>query len=338
MHIFFDESGNFVIPSDKAPSPCVIGALAVPDFKKDQLFEKYARIRRSLPKENGEVKGRHLCERDVARVVKILRQNSCIYKAHIIEMSFEKTSEIEDHKKVQAQRLTDNLTEKHQPNLVEHIWQLRSELEKMAPQLYVQYTMLSDLIAELLKDLVLYWAQRSMKELLNFHWMVDGKGNSDQTKTEDWWSKVKFGTLESRLERDPVLFLREIDYSEFATKFGMSSPGYLNETDLSSDEGFSLNLLLGEDFCFSSGNDFGLELVDILTNATRRALKGNLKQEGWQDIPKLMIARNTPYLKFSTFGNSTRVKNLPYRRIVTGQFAKNGRPMLTTQSRSYKGN
>ena len=33
MHIFIDESGTFAIPNDDGPSPCVVGALVVPDFK-----------------------------------------------------------------------------------------------------------------------------------------------------------------------------------------------------------------------------------------------------------------------------------------------------------------
>ena len=40
---------------------------------------------------------------------------------------------------------------------------------------------------------------------------------------------------------------------------------------------------------FDKPSDFGLELVDILTNASRRALMGNLQTEGFQHLGKLII-------------------------------------------------
>lgn len=39
------------------------------------------------------------------------------------------------------------------------------------------------------------------------------------------------------------------------------------------------------DLRFSSANEMGLELVDILTNGVRRALLGNLQPEGWLGEP-----------------------------------------------------
>lgn len=307
----------------------MVGALIVPDFKIDQLFSKYARIRHNLPKERDEVKGRLLSEAQIAKVVEILRRNSCIFEAHVIEMSFETAPGIEEHRKAAANGLTSNLTDQHQPELVEQVWRLRGELEAMAAPLYVQYAIMSELLADLISEIPVYWAQRRMRELINFHWVVDGKGRDGLTKSEKWWSTVKSGLVQSKLARKPMIALKELDYSLFNKKFKVPMPEYLKETILPHEESLSLNLLLDESFRFSSGNDFGLELVDILTNATRRALKGNLGKAGWGDIPKVMINRPKQYLQLRALSKSATPDKVTYGALITGGFAVGGRPMLT---------
>lgn len=329
MHIFIDESGTFVIPPNKEWSPCLVGALIVPDHKLDKLYSKYARIRLNLPKEKGEVKGKLLSEDEVAKVVDILRRNSCIFKAHVIEMALESTTEIKDHQEASARGITNNLTDQHHREFVEQCWWLRGGLEEMTPQLYVQYEIMFGLLADLLREAPLYWAQREMKELLRFHWVVDGKGEIELTKWERWWSTIKTAIIQSKLAREPIGFLEGLDYTEFDARYRTPMPTYSKESNLPYEKGYNLNLLMDESFRFSSGNDYGLELVDVLTNATRRALKGNLGRNGWGNIPKLMIHRGESYLRFKSFGKSQRVEAVPYKRLVTDDFATGGRPMLT---------
>jgi len=332
MHIFIDESGTFAIPHDGRFSPCIVGAIIVPDFKLDQLFRKYERIRQNLPQENGEVKGRLLSEDQVAQVTDLLRRNNCIFEALVIEMSFEKSEEIETHRKGAASGLTAHLTDKHQPTLIQSVWEHRAELEEMSSPLYVQYTLMSELLANIIREIPSYWAQRRMKEIINFHWVVDGKGAAETTKSEKWWQTMKTGLLQSKLAREPMIGLDWLDYTEFDAKFRTTMPDYLKESILPHEEGFSLNLLLDESFKFSSTNDYGLELADIITNATRRALKGNLAEQGWRHIPKLMIHRKGQYLKIRNLSNSTKPGRVPYARLVTRDFASGGRDMLTKES------
>jgi putative transposase len=56
MHIFIDESGSFTGYHPRSIS--VVAALAIPNGNIRGIRRKYARIRPSLPKDNGEVKGR----------------------------------------------------------------------------------------------------------------------------------------------------------------------------------------------------------------------------------------------------------------------------------------
>jgi hypothetical protein len=54
---------------------------------------------------------------------------------------------------------------------------------------------------------------------------------------------------------------------------------------------------MSESLRFSSKPEPGLELVDILTNAVRRGMVGNLKFEGWKNIRSLMIHRKSQYIR-----------------------------------------
>jgi hypothetical protein len=59
---------------------------------------------------------------------------------------------------------------------------------------------------------------------------------------------------------------------------------FTGKIDGGPEEGTDTGLLLG-DLRFSSAVEPGLELVDIIVNATRRALVGALGEAGWCGIP-----------------------------------------------------
>jgi hypothetical protein len=127
----------------------------------------------------------------------------------------------------------------------------------------------------------------------------------------------------SRYRPQPIL--EGADYSAFDRFEGSTTePG--GEVVIGTD----LKLLL-EDIRFCSSASLGLELVDIVTNALRRALLGRLRKTGWRHIPRLMIHRNEPCIKFMLLrdGPSTGAVHHPaYAPIVCRAFARGGRQML----------
>lgn len=247
-------------------------------------------------------------------------------------MGRESATDIAEHQLKTAEALTANLTDKHHPDLIAGVKRLKSRLEAMALPLYVQAALMNVLLARIIRELPAYWIQRQPKEILNFHWVVDGKGVDSETKSENWWSTTKAGFLQSALAREPVIMLDWLDYNEFNKKYLIPMPEYLKETILPHEHGYNLKLLLEEDFRFNSGVDYGLELADIVTNATRRALKGNLSSEGWRQIPALMIAREQT-LHFCSLSTAVNSSHLPYRDVVMKAFRRGGRDMLTAASR-----
>jgi hypothetical protein len=174
--------------------------------------------------------------------------------------------------------------------------------------------------------MVVFFAQRKPYELGSFAWVVDGKDPAKVTRWEEWWAHYAQGAIATMSKRRPALMLPDnfhADYS-FYDKF--------NLLDEKGEKGTSLKLLL-KDLRFSSKAEPGLEFVDILTNAVRRALSGNLKKEGWQNIHRLMIHRNEPYISFVVFHEGTGVVHAAsYTNIVHEGFSRDGRLMLTKRN------
>jgi hypothetical protein len=172
-----------------------------------------------------------------------------------------------------------------------------------------------------------FFAQRKPYELGSFSWVVDGKEPAKVTRWEEWWAHYAQGALASMSQRRPAFMLPpefNADYSHYE-KF--NAPGEKG------DPGTSLKLLL-KDLTFSSEVQYGLEFVDILTNAVRRALTGNLQREGWQNFHRLMIHGNDgPYISFVLFSEGGDIIHAaPYTQVVNEGFSKDGRLMLTKRN------
>jgi hypothetical protein len=334
MHIFVDESGNFAPVAATRHSVSVVGALVIPDNKIDQLFARYARLRKRLPKSpNGEVKGKLLNEEDVAAVCDLLRRNSCLFEAVGMDLGYESLEGMEQHRHIQAEAITRHLTDQHQPGMIEGVWEWRRSLEATPLPLYAQSTVIFEVLAAVIKHAPLYYVQRSPKELANFHWVIDGKEVGKVTNVEKWWSETMLPMLQSRSRTEPMPALVGANYTYFDEKFISETPDFLRPFGFKDETGVDLRRLLKESFRFSSEAEPGLELVDVVTNATRRALRGNLRVEGWQHIPPLMVHRKGQYLHLVCLTLPERERRRPpYSRVVTVGFARGGRSMLT---RSY---
>ena len=96
------------------------------------------------------------------------------------------------------------------------------------------------------------------------------------------------------------------------------------------NNGIDLRLLMKESFRFSSDPEPGLELVDIVTNATRRALMGHLGSAGWSPLPRLMVHNaREPYIDIVTLSALTiDAHRRPYSDVLANGYRSGGRSML----------
>jgi hypothetical protein len=165
----------------------------------------------------------------------------------------------------------------------------------------------------------LYFVQRRPEDLGKFSWIIDGKELAKVTSWEKWWAAYAIGALANKSTYHPGGRLEGANYSHY-DRFRMVGHDGEEGTDLA---------LLMADLRFSSSIEFGLEWIDILTNAIRRALIGNLGIKGWGGIVQTMIHRRKHYIEIVRLdGVSKPLENPPYADVVN-YFRGGGKPMLT---------
>jgi len=332
MLIFIDESGSFAYTS-RPIGIALVGALIIPEGRIEQVIKKYNALRARLPMQDGEVKGRMLSEADIDRVVAILVRNEALFEVVAVDMAVHSLDGVEAHKKAQENAITNNLSNEHHPKVAEQIWDLRRRLELMPHQLYIQSVSTFELILTVVKFSTLYFSQRRPETLGQFQWVIDSKNKDCMTDWEDWWSYTVMPATQSKSFREPMGKLVEGDYSYFQ-RFESAIPEYLRPhlKNPEAKSGLDAKKIITESFRFSSNPEPGLEMVDILTNATRRALVGNLGKHGWANIPRLMIHRKSHYINMISLADAPKSHHYPYMSVLN-YFSQGGKEILAPRFR-----
>lgn len=332
MHIFIDESGTFTGVGADAPAVSTLGALILASHRLPKLFGKYERLRANLPKSpKGEVKGSKLNEAQVAAVVELLQKNGAIFCASMIDLAGHTADEIAGHRERRSASLAANLTDGHTQELRDGVTALQDRMARFSDQLYVQGVVTIDLLYRIMQDMIVYHCQRFPKELAEFHWVIDAKDPAVVTDWEDWWSKTLVIWLQAMSLERPGWMLPGGDYRHFRRFIFDELPAYLRDVappvDRTHGAGVDLQLMYGESFRFSSEPEPGLELVDIVTNALRRGLVGNLGEAGWIPLRSLMIHRSDVYVSpVGLIADDDRSVAKPLRKVLN-RFREGGRIM-----------
>ena len=334
VHIFINESGTFTGVDANAPAVSTLGALVIASHRLPKLFGKYERLRINLPKNRkGEVKGSKLNEAQVATIVQLLHKNGALFCASMIDLADHTADDIAAHRDRRSASLAANLTNGHTQELRDGVAALQGRMAAFSDQLYIQGAVTIDLLYRILQDMIVYHCQRFPKELAEFNWVVDAKDPAVVTDWEDWWSKTLVIWLQAMSLERPGAMLPGGDYRHFQRFIFAELPAYLRDVappgNRTYGAGIDLQLMFRESFRFSSEPEPGLELVDIVTNALRRALVGNLGEEGWLPLRSLMIHRSEVYVSpVGIIANDDRSLALPLRRVLN-KFREGGRIMAT---------
>lgn len=290
--------------------------MAIPSAALPNIEKRYSKLRKRLPKANGEVKGRLLNEAQVASVVSLLARNQAVFEVTVLDVGAHTAAYVTAYQEGLAKGMEDRLPRfnvQAQPDVQRTVDQIR----KTSTPLFLQAITTFDLLHTIIKHIPMYFAQRQPAELGSFSWLIDGKDAAKVTEWEKWWTWYAHGALFTRSRTDPRPQLVGADYSYFDRFNDRSEP----------DAGIDLGLLL-DDLRFSSEPEVGLELVDIVVNAVRRAMVGNLGKEGWFNIPRLMIHRRDHYITLMLLGD-TRPPDSPSYTQVVRHFVGGGKSMLS---------
>ena len=344
MRIFVDESGNF----SKGSEWGLVCSIALPDREVGPARRKLEFLTRDWPRRNGELKGGSLGVEQMAGLVETLFQRSALSHACAIHVAGEDFSHVERHKAGQCEGLTQHLTKEHHPDLVAAVHALRSALEGMPAQLYLQCLAQSELVESVITESVTYFAQRRPRELASFRWTVDAKSPHGDTSQERWWRDTLGPLLEARSLRQPWPLVRDpaFDYRHFERSFGFEKEMWFPDRPRETVAGFSIGKIVGDNLSFAdSRSDILLQAVDVLASFLRRALTGSLDDPNVGAIlGRLQIARRpkgkgpleTVHLvsasNRTTYGGD-RADEL--RRLLRGMTITS-RPMMRSRSRGRR--
>jgi hypothetical protein len=132
MHVYIDESGNFISTPQSRVS-CV-AALAIPSERKDALFAAFAQRRQQFSAGVDELKGSALTEKQVAGVISLLLAHGALLEVCAIDMGIQSDAMTEGFKAKQADEILAHVTPKHQPSVVASRSSPRSSRQEGAAQ------------------------------------------------------------------------------------------------------------------------------------------------------------------------------------------------------------
>lgn len=317
MFIYIDESGSFAHPPSHVHSYACAGALTIPDRFHTKALELFKRLKKNWSSEDQEPKGSNLTECQVAEVVELLL--ACQAKFHVCatDMAHNTPDAIHARKVEQANRLLANVTDKHQPSLVQELKDCQDKMKALPDQLFVQLCVMTCLVTKHLHDTIIHYALADPSELGEFRWVVDRK---DKTKTtyEDLWHTLLSPFIQGRQFAeglsDRIVCVAEGDYSyfeKFCDKID-KWPDHLpaKHPGIREEKGIDIIIvskILRDSFILSdSASTPGLQLADIITNTFRRAISGRLQYSGWKNMGKLMFGWRGKAARLVQFGDSKK--------------------------------
>ena len=327
MKIYIDESGVFSNPNNKPHAVSCIAGLIIPENIEGEIFKKFNDISSKWATDSGEIKGSRLNEPEVAATISLLRDYQVIFEVCAIDLGIHTNEEIEKHKRLQGDKLVENITPEVNASLINHLNELKSKIEKMSNQLYSQFISLTELVNSILRSAMLYYCQAVPETLGTFNWIIDAKDNQ-RTDYEDIWSILAMGFLQTLFLNNPIQVLDSGDFTSLE-KYESKTAEIPNHLKKYAKEGinrssrFDLKKVLTESLYFSDSKmSTGLQIIDILVNAVRRAFNGNLQIEGWGEIGRLMLKkfRGAHSIKSILLKPGTKIEiwssTLPYFNVL----------------------
>jgi hypothetical protein len=151
MHVYIDEAGSFTTFPESHSSISCVAALVVPESVHDKLLEEFSVLVGQWGFGNTEVKGRLLSELHIAESIRaVYNTQRAFLRIAAIDMGLHTVAMIEDHKKRQAERLREPMDDRFSPALIKQIYGLASQIESLAPQLYVESVLLTRLVVSVI--------------------------------------------------------------------------------------------------------------------------------------------------------------------------------------------
>lgn len=212
MIIAIDESGSFV-SSNTINSWCVVSAYVFSERIKSKSYVVLKNLKKTAgANDKQEIKLKHVAENDYFIFLRDLsRLKGALFS--VATDSYINTNDILiNHRTVQADKIRENVPRMLYEGGRKGVSILSDEIDSLSPQLYAQLQCQIVLLDEILHRAILYYVQRDPYTLRKFKWRIDQK-NTTKTTYEQAFQKVVCPILQTISFREPMIFLKEGDYS-----------------------------------------------------------------------------------------------------------------------------
>ncbi len=181
MIIYIDESGSFTIPTTNSSSISCVAGLIIPEHQSEEIFRKFAELKKGLALGVGERKGSELNEDQISQIIALLNKFNVVLEISAIDMGLHPQTMLEQFRAQQAANMVKNLTQEHHPQFVSALYQMKKEIEEMSYPLFVQAVISVTVISQILEIALVYYALQAPEELGAFKWVIDAKGHKITT-------------------------------------------------------------------------------------------------------------------------------------------------------------
>jgi hypothetical protein len=220
MRIYIDEAGGFVARSPGQSLFSLVLAVVVPSSIEAKLFDEFLGLLTSWPHQGAEIKGSKLDESQAAQLVDLVSRYDVTVQFFAVDMEMHSDKVVDDRKARQADAITANLTPEHHPPIAAQIRGLADSIRRMPNQLFVQASLMIELVLRVIEESTLYYVQRLPNELGSIEWIIDRKDRKI-TEMEDTWSTLILPMSESHFMEKPLVCLLGANYSHFDARYGI---------------------------------------------------------------------------------------------------------------------
>ncbi len=276
MIISIDESGTFTsAPTNN--SWCVVSAYVFSERIKSRSFAALKKLKRSSgATEHQEIKLKNVSEKDYFRFIADLSKLGGVLHAVATDSYINDHATVIKHRTIQADKIRENEPRMIYESGKKAITILADEIDALSPQLYVQLRCQVVLISDIFHRAILYYVQRDPCTLRKYKWRIDQK-NTTKTTYEKAFEKVVCPILQTISFREPMLFLKEADYSHMEPFIYSEGevPEYIEEGyGKKLKGGVNIGKIVRDDMSFpNSKMDFAVQIADFLASGIRRCLR-----------------------------------------------------------------
>lgn len=342
MRIYIDESGGFIVPEPPSSRVSCIAALVVPEAEATALLGDFVSLRSRFT-DAKEIKGNELNDEQLEAVLSTLARHDIVVEVAMIDAGAHSRDEVRRLRAEQGDKIVGSVTPLHHPELRAELEALRLEWLSLPEQLIVQMYVMVALVDSVLRHVTLYYVQRRPDELGRFDWVIDPK-DIGRTRYERVWEMVISHFLQDLSMRAPMIMMEGSDYSAF-DRFRSSfnrMPDHLRAKGATTDDSnepfraTDVGKIMTESIEFpDSRSSPGLQIADILANATARAMNGKLPRKLWPHLGRLIVQKQKGHhsikpiaLRASPVETGAMVHDFNYHGYVLDQLDLHAKPML----------